>query len=94
MKYNNKTEFYLNCLSAYSSARKNKWIDDICSHMKKLKKVNGYWTYEKCKEASLECKTKMDLYKKYRGVYTVINKYKWFELMIHFEKLRISKKII
>ncbi len=33
LKYNTKSAFYRNSASAYSSSLKNKWIDDICSHM-------------------------------------------------------------
>ena len=28
-----------------------------------MKKPRGYWTYEKCKEAALLCKTKIELKK-------------------------------
>jgi hypothetical protein len=33
LKYINKTQFIKNGKGAYSSARKNEWLDDICSHM-------------------------------------------------------------
>jgi predicted GIY-YIG superfamily endonuclease len=33
LKYNKKTNFNLYSRGAYESARKNKWLDEICSHM-------------------------------------------------------------
>lgn len=44
-----KTEFYKKYTSASSSALKNGWIDEICSHMKHPTKPRGYWNnYENC----------------------------------------------
>jgi hypothetical protein len=34
LKYNKRSHFWKNNLSAYYSARKNNWLDEICSHMK------------------------------------------------------------
>jgi hypothetical protein len=36
LKYNYKKDFRNNCKGAYNKALKNKWIDDICSHMNEL----------------------------------------------------------
>lgn len=33
LKYNKKMHFVKNASGAYKSARKNKWLDEICSHM-------------------------------------------------------------
>lgn len=35
LKYSSKKEFRENNKSAYSSSTKNKWLNDICSHMTK-----------------------------------------------------------
>jgi len=34
LKYNKRSQFAYNSKGAYKSARKNKWLDEICSHMK------------------------------------------------------------
>jgi len=53
LKHNYRTDFQKNNSSAYQSAQKNKWLDDICSHMKKKKyKHKKYWTNEKIKRRS------------------------------------------
>jgi predicted GIY-YIG superfamily endonuclease len=36
LKYNYKKDFRKNCRSAYNSAIKNGWLDEICSHMNKI----------------------------------------------------------
>jgi len=54
LKYNNRTDFKIKSNGAYNSARENKWLNHICEHMKILRKPNGYWTYEKCREESLK----------------------------------------
>lgn len=49
-KYITKVEFREGNPSAYVIAKNNKWISEICSHMKKLKEDDGYFTKEKCIE--------------------------------------------
>jgi hypothetical protein len=51
------------------------------------KKPNGYWTYERCKDAALMCKTKIDLKKTYNAAYNKINKNNWLELTSHFKEI-------
>ena len=43
LKYNYKIDFIKNANCAYSSAIKNNWLNDICSHMKKYIRKNN-WT--------------------------------------------------
>lgn len=33
-------DFYKNSMSAYSKSKKNKWLEEICSHMKINRKKN------------------------------------------------------
>jgi predicted GIY-YIG superfamily endonuclease len=58
LKCKTKSEFYIKYTSASSSALKNGWIDEICSHMENKTKPKGYWTYEKCLNAAIEQGTK------------------------------------
>lgn len=62
-KYKNRQELKLHTRSVYEKAWRNRWLDDICSHMTyQEQKPCGYWTYEKCKEDAL----KYNLFKDYR----------------------------
>ena len=60
LKYKYRKEFQTNNISAYLSSLKNKWLDDICSHMIEKIKQKGYWNYDKCKEIALIYKNKTD----------------------------------
>jgi hypothetical protein len=56
LKYENKKEWRDAKRSGYRHASKMKWLDQCCGHMKEVKKPNGYWTLEKCKEDALKYK--------------------------------------
>jgi len=47
-KYNKKSEFEKGSGSAYIISLKNKWIDEICPHMKSPQKPSGYWNEDRC----------------------------------------------
>lgn len=73
-----RKEFYDKNESAYNSARRNGWLEDICSHMnKKATKNKGYWTKEKCKEEALKYNRKIDLYKNSPGAYMAMLNNNW-----------------
>ena len=70
LKYNSRKEFCVKNESAYNSARRYNWLDEICLHMNKKKtKSKGYWTEEKCLEEVLKYSTKSELYKNSPGAY-------------------------
>jgi len=77
LKYKSRSEFAKNNGSAYYSSIKNKWLDDICSHMILKKKPNGYWNYENCKKEALRYKTKKFFYKNSKGAYNSAKRNKW-----------------
>ena len=60
LKYRTKKELKKTNGSVYNIAHKNNWIVDICSHMEEIKKPNGYWTFERCKEEALKYKTRTE----------------------------------
>jgi len=41
LNYNTRTDFRINKQSSYNRARKKKWLDEICSHMKSNKSSGG-----------------------------------------------------
>lgn len=46
-KYTSVSEWRKNSSSAYAICCRNKWNDEACAHMSKLKQANGYWTDER-----------------------------------------------
>jgi len=75
-KYNSRTE-WANNSNMYRVARKKKWLDICCKHMKEIVKPSGYWTKEKCIDSAKKYKTKSAWQKKYPSAYQIAFKKKW-----------------
>ena len=90
LKYKSKTDFKKSEKGAYKKATQNKWINDICSHMKSDRKPNGYWTKEKCQEEALKYKTKANFYNQNSSAYSKALKNKWLKNIL--EKLLQAMK--
>lgn len=85
LKYNTKSDFRKFSQSAYSSSIRNKWIDDVCSHMPIVKRENGYWTKERCALETLKYKTKKEFKSNSNKCYQTVKKNKWYDLFSHME---------
>mgnify|MGYP003118783589 CR=1 FL=1 len=53
----------------YSLARRNNWLEEVCSHMLEIKKPKGYWTEQTAREAALKCESRTEFRKKYAKAY-------------------------
>lgn len=82
----NKEELRDKYTTAHNKINKNNWIE-LTSHFDYLKKHKNYWTYDKCKNAALECETKYELKNKYITAYFKIYNEKWFELFSHLKNI-------
>jgi hypothetical protein len=79
-KYNTRLEFSKGCSSAYSSALKNEWIDDVTKHMVYIeKKPRGYWTYDKVEEEAKKYNTRLEFQKKSPSAYRRARKSGWLD---------------
>jgi hypothetical protein len=56
--FNSRSEFKSANSSAYSRARINGWLDEICSHMNLKIHPNGYWTKEKVLKSAKQFNTR------------------------------------
>ena len=50
LRYNTKSEFIRESVGAYTSSLKKGWLEEVCAHMIKLHKPDGYWTKDICSE--------------------------------------------
>lgn len=66
LEYKTRGEFMDNSRGAYAAARQNNWMH-ICDHMVYRKVPKGTWTYESCKQAALQCKTRTEFTLKMPG---------------------------
>jgi T4 RnlA family RNA ligase len=64
--YNNRNEFKKESPGAYYAALRNKWIDEICTHMNSVLKK---WDYDSCKKESEKFKNQDDFKKNSSGAY-------------------------
>lgn len=80
LKYNSRIEFQKQCGSAYNSARKNKWLDDITSHMISTQRKKGFWNFENCEKYALICKSRSEFDNKYSRGYYISSINGWLEI--------------
>ena len=78
LKYTNIKDYSNNSLS-YRTAVRNKWLDEICIHMNRIKKSTNFWTKENCKKEFLKYNSKKDFRLKSRGAYSAARKNNWLE---------------
>ncbi len=74
-----RVEFQKKYPSTYSSALKNKWLDDICNHMKRPISAKLIWTFEKCKEEALKYKSRNEFGKYSISAYNRANINNWMD---------------
>jgi len=88
IKYYTRFEFQINNCSAYNSAIKNKWLDEICSHMiVKHKK----WTKDECRIEASKYKYRGEFSKNNRKIWGFAQKNNWLdEICSHMLLLHIS----
>lgn len=88
-KFKNKSEFILNSCGAYSSALKNGWMDEICSHMILKHKSSNFWTKDRCISKALEFDNLKSFREAYPVVYSIIIKRHWqHESFKHMELVK------
>jgi len=89
LKYEHRKEFQVNNKNAYSAARYNGWLDEICSHMNFKKLPNKYWhSFDNCKNEALKYNNKRDFVKNSQHVYNIVLKMDWLdEICSHMKPL-------
>jgi len=92
LKYMERKVFSVNSHSAYNSARKNKWLDDICGHMNQIRKK---WDKEACRLEASKYKCRSHLKKGTPSAYDKIKIMDWFDdlcsHMVSGNSLRVLK---
>ena len=82
--FDNKRDFKKKYIAAYELLRKNGLLKDACKHMENIAHPIK-WTYIKCKNEALKCKTKNEFKKKCSWGYLIAKQNDWFdEITKHF----------
>jgi predicted GIY-YIG superfamily endonuclease len=69
LKYNSKVDFIKYCVSAYNSAIKNGWLEEITKHMIRPTPYNKKWDKNACKNEALKYSSRVDFQKKSGSAY-------------------------
>lgn len=57
-KFNTIKLFRKQSPSAYATAHRNGWLDEVCAHMKKDHQPRGYWTKKRCNDEAFKFLTR------------------------------------
>lgn len=79
LKYKSRMCFKNNSSSAYKKSCDEKWLNEICSHMTRLRKHQGYWTKERCAEEALKYINKTEFNVNSKSAYLSAYKNKWLD---------------
>ena len=77
IKYTCRGDFHKFSHGAYESARKNGWLDDICSHMRLLWEIK--WDHSSAKKEAKKYKSRGDFHKFSHGAYESARKNGWLD---------------
>lgn len=92
LKYKTREEFKKGSSKAYHVAIRREWYSDICAHMDEIRKPNGYWSFERCKEEALKYSNTTDFINNSIGAYNACTKNKWLEELTKHFKIRGTLK--
>ncbi len=94
LKYRHRWEFGENCKSAYCSAIKYNWLDEICSHMEVIK--HPKYTKEECHQEALKYNTRTEFQNNSKGAYATSCKNNWIdEVCSHMRPpMNITKRLV
>lgn len=79
IKYHSKREFEKNSISAYGAAQKNKWLNDICGHMKLIRTPKGHWSKENCQKEAIKYSSRTEFNIKAGVAYRASLKNNWLD---------------
>lgn len=92
LKYKTRSDFLNNNPSAYYLAHRNKWVQ-VFDHMVYKKLPKGSWTYETCRQAALQCKTRSEFRLKACGAVKKAYEEGFYEEIVsHLAKWENKKK--
>jgi len=87
-KYRTRYEFQKGSGGTYQAAFRNRWIDEICAHMEKVRTA---WTFERCKSEAKGYRTRYEFQKGSSGIYQAARNNGWLdEICAHMEKVRTT----
>lgn len=92
LKYDTRINWHRKDQSSYQAARKNKWLDICCGHMRKQPE----WTLSLCKESAKLYKTRTEWSRNRKGAYKAASKKRLDEdvLCTHGKKVEMDPECL
>jgi hypothetical protein len=88
LRYQTLQAFQKGSRSAYTTAHREGWLDEVCSHMERLQQPNGYWTKERVAAEALRFESRSAFNKGFGSAYTIAHREGWLdEVCSHMERL-------
>lgn len=78
-RYDTRIAFKKTCPSAYKAAMSNGWLEEVCEHMDRLLKPDGYWTQDRVSQEASQYETRSDFMRGSSGAYGVAAENGWLE---------------
>ena len=78
LRYDEKGKFRRECPEAYISAVHHRWIDEICSHMKKSERYRWH-SFDECHQEALKFNSQIDFRTYSWSVYLIALRYGWLD---------------
>lgn len=79
LQHSSKADFRRLSSSAYSTAKRKGWIDDICIHMVTTRRPDGYWTKERVIQEALRYNTRTAFFKGASSAYNKAQAEGWMD---------------
>ena len=81
-KHTKRSHFKKAKPSAYGSARKNGWLDSICSHMEptRYQKITLWSNFDECKKEALKYQNRSDFEARNKIAYVIAKENNWLDL--------------
>lgn len=92
-KYKNRTDFNKNSSKAYAACVRNKWLDDVCSHMNISHSSSFKWNKEKCAKIALKYKFRKEFQINNKNAYSAAKYNGWLdEICQHMQYKKLPNK--
>lgn len=81
LEYNTRISFLRGSNGAYNAAKRNGWLNDVCSHINN-KKPKGYWTnIYNCHTEALKYNRRIDFHRNNNSAYESARKRNWLNII-------------
>ena len=79
LKYTTRNDFLKNSASAYRTAQREGWLEEVCEGLLYVQKPAGYWTKSRCHSLSKKFQHRNDFYKNEPSAYRAAQRNGWLD---------------